>query len=214
MRHRFHLHPHLSDIAFTNRWRHRNPWEKVLFGGGFLVVVLIVPPLPWCDCDRADRVAGGTVGARIPLSSWLTVLSIPVSFAVLTALGIAVQIGGVRRWLRGGHRLEQRSVGAWLCCLRSVAAISCLAFIGWTTPLMELIPAFERLGIPAVLIDLALMIYRFLFVTATTLREMRQAQSWRLGRADLRQPDAGPFHAGGRIVCALHPTGPPPRRRD
>jgi cobalt/nickel transport system permease protein len=35
-------------------------------------------------------------------------------------------------------------------------------------------------------LDLALMIYHFLFVTATTLREMRRAQSWRLGRADYR----------------------------
>ena len=41
-----HLHPHLNDIAFTNHWRHRNPWEKVLFGGGFLVVALLVPPMP------------------------------------------------------------------------------------------------------------------------------------------------------------------------
>jgi cobalt/nickel transport system permease protein len=51
---------------------------------------------------------------------------------------------------------------------------------------MELIPVFQRLGIPVVLIDLALMIYRFLFVTATTLGEMKRAQSWRLGRADYR----------------------------
>ena len=70
--------------------------------------------------------------------------------------------------------------------MRSVAAMSCLAFIGWTTPLMEMIPVFQRLGIPAVLIDLALMIYRFLFVTAITLGEMKRAQSWRLGRADYR----------------------------
>jgi cobalt/nickel transport system permease protein len=51
---------------------------------------------------------------------------------------------------------------------------------------MELIPIFQRLAIPAVLIDLALMIYRFLFVTATTFGEMQRAQSWRLGRADYR----------------------------
>jgi cobalt/nickel transport system permease protein len=51
---------------------------------------------------------------------------------------------------------------------------------------MEMIPVFQRIGIPAVLIDLALMIYRFLFVTATTLGEMKRAQSWRLGRADYR----------------------------
>jgi cobalt/nickel transport system permease protein len=48
---------------------------------------------------------------------------------------------------------------------------------------MELIPVFGKAGIPPVLVDLALTIYRFLFVMATTLNEMRRAQSWRLGKA-------------------------------
>ena len=89
-----HLHPHLNDIAFTNHWRHRNPWEKVLFGGGFLVVALIVPPMPGAILIALIVSAAAIAGARIPLSSWLTVLSVPVSFAILTAVGIMVQIGG------------------------------------------------------------------------------------------------------------------------
>ena len=109
----------------------------------------------------------------------------PVSFAVLTALGILVQITNSSGSFSLGFDWRGLPLAAGLL-LRSVAAISCLAFIGWTTPLMELIPVFQRLGIPTVLIDLALMIYRFLFVTATTLGEMRRAQSWRLGRADYR----------------------------
>jgi cobalt/nickel transport system permease protein len=178
-----HLHPHLSDIAFTNHWRHRNPWEKVLFGGGFLVVALLIPPNPGAIVIMLIVSAAAVAGARIPLSSWLTVLSIPISFAVLTTAGILLQFGG------SGHfvTLDWRSLPiAVALLLRSTAAICCLAFVGWTTPLMELIPVFGRLGIPDVLIDLALMIYHFLFVIATTLREMRRAQSWRLGRADYR----------------------------
>jgi len=122
-------------------------------------------------------------GAKIPVSSWLGVLSIPVSFAIITALGILLQINRSA----GGFSLAFDWNGLPLAAgllLRSTAAISCLAFIGWTTPLMELTPVFQRVGFPVVLIDLALMIYRFLFVTATTLGEMRRAQSWRLGRAD------------------------------
>jgi len=182
-RHRphLHLHHHLSDIAFTNAWRHRNPWEKVLFGGGLLLVTFFVAPFPWCVAIALVVTLAATLGAKIPASSWLGVLSVPVSFAVLTTLGILLRIDSA------GIGLDWNglpSAGALL--LRSVAAMSCLAFIGWTTPLMELLPVFQRLGIPAVLIDLALMIYRFLFVTAITLGEMRRAQSWRLGRADYR----------------------------
>jgi cobalamin biosynthesis protein CbiM/cobalt ECF transporter T component CbiQ len=180
-----HLHPHLSDIAFTNAWRHRNPWEKVLFGGGLLIVTFLVSPFPWCIAIALVVTLAATVGARIPAWSWLGVLSVPVSFAILTTLGILLQIDTAGGGFSLGFDWSGLPFAGGLL-LRSVAAISCLAFIGWTTPLMELIPVFQRMGIPTVLIDLALMIYRFLFVTATTLGEMKRAQSWRLGRADYR----------------------------
>jgi cobalamin biosynthesis protein CbiM/cobalt ECF transporter T component CbiQ len=183
------LHPHLSDIAFTNAWRHRNPWEKVVFGGGLLLVALLVPPLPWCLAIALVVTLAATAGAKIPVSSWLGVLAVPVSFALLTALGILVQInssGGGFSLARFSLSIDWRGLPfAAGLLMRSIAAISCLAFIGWTTPLMELTPLFQRLGVPTVLIDLSLMIYRFLFVTATTLAEMTRAQSWRLGRGDL-----------------------------
>jgi cobalamin biosynthesis protein CbiM/cobalt ECF transporter T component CbiQ len=180
-----HLHPHLSDIAFTNAWRHRNPWEKVLFGGGLLLVTFFVPPFPWCIVIALVVTLAATAGAKIPAWSWLGVLSVPVSFAILTTLGILIQLNSAGGHLSLGLDWRGLPFAAGLL-LRSVAAISCIAFIGWTTPLMEMIPVFQRIGIPAVLIDLALMIYRFLFVTATTLGEMKRAQSWRLGRADYR----------------------------
>lgn len=185
MHRHIHLHPHLSDIAFLNAWRHRNPWEKVLFGGGLLLVTLLVPPFPWCVVIAAVVSLAAIAGAKIPVWSWLGVLSVPVSFAILTTLGILVQIDNSSGGFSLGFDWNGLPFAGGLL-LRSVAAISCLAFVGWTTPLMELIPVFQRLGIPAVLIDLALMIYRFLFVTATTLGEMKRAQSWRLGRADYR----------------------------
>ena len=205
-----HLHPHLSDIAFMNAWRHRNPWEKVLFGGGLLMVALLVPPFPWCVAIAVVVTLAATAGAKIPVGSWLGVLSVPASFALLTAVGILVQINtlGQINGTGGGFSLGFDWNGlpfAGGLLVRSVAAISCLAFVGWTTPLMELIPVFERLWIPTVLIDLALMIYRFLFVTATTLGEMRRAQSWRLGRADYRsRMRALSMLAGGLFVRCIH----------
>jgi cobalt/nickel transport system permease protein len=202
-RHRLHLHPHLSDIAFTNRWRHRNPWEKVLFGGGFLLVVLLVPPMPWSIAVAFIVSLAATVGARIPVRSWLAVLSVPMSFAMLTALGILIQIDGSASGFPVTIDWNGLPMATGLL-LRSTAAISCLAFIGWTTPLMELIPVFGRLGVPTVLIDLALMIYHFLFVTAITLREMLRAQSWRLGRADFRSRlRALSMLAGGLFVRCI-----------
>jgi cobalt/nickel transport system permease protein len=150
-----------------------------------LIVTFFVSPFPWCIAIALVVTLAATVGARIPAWSWLGVLSVPVSFAILTTLGILLQIDTAGGGFSLGFDWSGLPFAGGLL-LRSVAAISCLAFIGWTTPLMELIPVFQRMGIPTVLIDLALMIYRFLFVTATTLGEMKRAQSWRLGRADYR----------------------------
>ena len=127
-------------------------------------------------------------------------MDFPVSFAVITALGVLIEIGpGIT------VSIDWKSVPMAVgLLLRSIAAISCLAFIGWTTPLMELMPVFGRIGIPNVLIDLALMIYHFLFVTATTVKEMRRAQSWRLGRADYRsRMRALSMLAGGLFVRSI-----------
>ena len=111
-----HLHPHLSDIAFTNAWRHRNPWEKVLFGGGLLLVTFFVPPFPWCIAIALLVTLAATAGARIPVSSWLGVLSVPVSFAILTALGILVQIESFQYWSFGGIRLGRPAASRADCC--------------------------------------------------------------------------------------------------
>jgi cobalamin biosynthesis protein CbiM/cobalt ECF transporter T component CbiQ len=199
-RHGVHLHPHLSDIAFTNRWRHRNPWEKVLFGGGFLVVTLLVPP-QWCLFIALIVSVAAVAGAQIPLRSWIAVLAIPLSFATLTAAGILLQFDS-----HFSVSVDWTGAPTALGLLvRSFAAISCLAFIGWTTPLMELIPAGGRAGIPTVLVDLALMIYRFLFVMTTTLTEMRRAQSWRLGQADFKsRMRAASMLAGSLFVRCIH----------
>ena len=122
-----HLHPHLSDIAFTNAWRHRNPWEKVLFGGGLLLVALLVPPFPWCIVIAVAVSLAAILGAKIPTLSWIGVLSVPLSFAILTALGILVQIDNAGGGFSLGMDWASLPVAGGLL-LRSFAAISCLGF--------------------------------------------------------------------------------------
>lgn len=181
-----HLHPHLSNIAFNNRWRSRHPLEKATFGAGFLMIALVVPPLPWSLVILSITSVAAIVGARISASSWAYILFVPFSFALLTAIGFLI------RFDPSGPGFSIKIVpGALLVVsglfLRSVAAISCLAFIGWTTPLMELMPAIERIGFPTAVTDLALLVYRFAFITSDTLQELRRAQSWRMVRRDYRR---------------------------
>ena len=180
-----HLHPHLNSIPFSNAWRKRHPLEKVAFGAGFLVLAMILRPLPWALVILAVTSVAAVAGARIPLRTWLTVLAVPSSFALLTALGLFVEFHLSASGVSVGVVPGGLKTASGLF-IRSLAAISCLTFIGWTTPLTELLPSMERCGTPSVFIDLSLLIYRFAFGSVAAIGEMRRAQLCRMGRAGYR----------------------------
>jgi cobalt/nickel transport system permease protein len=64
---------------------------------------------------------------------------------------------------------------------RSFAALTCLLFLALTTPATDLIVGLRRLGLPAEIAEIALLMYRFLFLLGDTAMAMDSAQAARLG---------------------------------
>ena len=71
--------------------------------------------------------------------------------------------------------------------LRSIAAISCLLFLALTTPMASLLILLRRMRVPAGVVDLMSLTYRFLFLFMETLQVMTRAQASRLGYGTLRR---------------------------
>ena len=76
-----------------------------------------------------------------------------------------------------------------------------LFFIALTTPMTDLFNGMKRIGIPIELIDLMMIIYRYIFIVSAQANEIWQAQVMRLGysRSDGGHPIL--FHA---LRDALH----------
>jgi cobalt/nickel transport system permease protein len=64
---------------------------------------------------------------------------------------------------------------------RALGAASAMNFLALTTPLVDLVELFRRWRVPAVLIDIMTVIYRFIFVLLESLDRMFMAQESRLG---------------------------------
>jgi cobalt/nickel transport system permease protein len=62
-----------------------------------------------------------------------------------------------------------------------------LYFIALTTPMTEVFDIFRRLGVPAVLIDLAMLIYRFIFILIEEAGQIYRSQVMRLGYGRFRE---------------------------
>ncbi len=59
--------------------------------------------------------------------------------------------------------------------------MSCLVGLSLTTPASELIPWLRRVGVPQAVLEIALLMYRLLFILAARAMAGRQAQEARLG---------------------------------
>jgi cobalt/nickel transport system permease protein len=70
--------------------------------------------------------------------------------------------------------------------LRTLSSVSCLFFILLTIPFAELLQVLRRLGLPAVLTELLLLVYRFIFVVLNTASQLWIAQKSRGGHSGFR----------------------------
>ena len=189
--------------AWTNRWRGWHPAEKLLPAGSLLILTLMLPPLTTAPLVLAGMALATVRGAGVPLKALLSVLAAPAAFLLAGIPFLAVSVDfaeGVNLHLSAdGLRL------ALTTTVRALAAMSCLAFLILTTPLTDWIAPLRRIGVPAGVIELILLIYRLIFVFFERALTGHQAQTARLGysRVDRSVRSLGLLAEKGSVKLAL-----------
>lgn len=182
----------LDAIASENALRHIDPRVKLVLGiGAILIAVSSSGPL--APVAIAAGLAFATLFlARIPLKVYTTLLVIPVTFALSGALVILFVTGtgpSLFTVAIGGFVLHATSGGAALAVLtitRTFGGMCALFFIALTTPAVDLFSVLRDLRLPTEFIDLAMLIYRFIFILIGEAIAIRNAQVMRHGYAGLR----------------------------
>jgi cobalt/nickel transport system permease protein len=165
--------------AWTNRWRDWHPAEKLLPAGSLLILTLMLPPLTTAPLVLAGMMVATVRGAGVPLKTLLSVLAAPAAFLLAGIPFLAVSVDFAE-----GLHLHLSAEGLRLALtttLRALAAMSCLAFLILTTPLTDWMAALRRVGVPAGVVELILLIYRLIFVFFERALTGHQAQTARLG---------------------------------
>lgn len=184
---------HIDAIAQRSRLSSVNASLKVIGSVTLLVI-----------CVAADSVSVGltltvlmallTVGlGRLPLHSYLSLLALPAAFLLLSSLALLFSFSpspiGV---------LNLRFLGGWLCVTaaaqahtlmivcKALGAVSCLYLLSLSTPLTELIAVLRRAHVPAVVVELMYLIYRYIFILLEMHRTMKDAAESRLGYTDFK----------------------------
>ncbi len=162
--------------AHLNRWRHRSLTEKATLALGMLLLAIALPPGPGAPMVAVVMTSAALGGARVPPKVWLACVAAPLGFLLVGAFSLAVQVNASGFKLAPGGLTAAARLAA-----RSFAALTCLLFLALTTPATDLIAGLRRLGLPAEIAEIALLMYRFLFLLGDTAMAMDSAQAARLG---------------------------------
>ena len=193
----------IDRIAHSNRWRSRSLVEKSALAFGLLAVSLAFPPWPTAAGVLAVAFAAA-LAAGVSPGAWVRVMAPPLGFVLTGAATLLVSVGA------DGIALAPDGLSAAAALtLRASAATAALLLLALTTPATDLVAALARLKVPAEIVELALLVYRFLFVLADTLAAMQAAQEARLGHVGWRRR----IRSSGLIAAALLPRAMDRARR-
>ncbi len=181
----------IDRFAYSNALRHVDPLYKA--GLALLIILLcLVLNEPQVGLAAALWMLVMAVAlARIPARTFGGILLAEGAFLLLATLAVIVSFGLHPPLQAGGWALHLGPL--WIATtpaalyqganliLRALGAAAAMNFLALTTPMVDVIELLHRLHLPAIIIDLMTLMYRFIFVLLESLERMNRAQNSRLG---------------------------------
>lgn len=189
-----HRHGHSHDsfsidqLAFQSGLSHVNPGFKVAFSILALIFLLAADHLLISLLVFASMCYLTMVKSGVSAHTYLSLLTIPLVFAVVTVLTIAL---GFSFSPSGEYCLHlyffyvyTTRVSLWkaFCLLCKIfSAVSCMYFMSLSTPVNEIVCVLQQCHLPSLITELMNMIYRFIFILLEVQQKMSISARSRLG---------------------------------
>ena len=189
----------IDSAAHGNRLARVSALEKMVFSGGMLLLALLLPPVPGDVLVIVVAVIATLAVARVPVSTYAKVMAVPVVFMIIGVLPLLVSLSLGGSWLVQLTVAERGAGLALGVALRALAGLTSLLFLALSTPLPQILLALRRLGMPAVVVEVAALVYRSIWTFVETVAATRRAQAARLGYRSLRSS----YHSLGMLTASF-----------
>lgn len=183
----------IDKLCYNSKLRYENAGEKFAFS----VITLCI-----CVMSRSAEVAAIVLAVTgiltvckggVPVLRYFKFLTLPLAFLFLSTAAVMFNIK------KTPMDFLAIPVGDWYITasyysffyalqliLTALAAVSCLYFLAFSTPMPDILEVLRKLHCPGLLIELMLLIYRFIFVLMETASAISVSQKCRLGNKDYR----------------------------
>ena len=182
----------LDDYALISPLRHRNNKLKLgIAAFGLLAGISSASPATPLFVAFCMGIATVFFG-KVPLRFYVQLMLAPMGFALIGAVVILFFFGSGSELFAFdilGYRLVASSQGADMALhviSRTVGGMSCMFFLALSTPVVELFSVLKSTRIPDVVIELSMLMYRYIFVFLEVAMSIKYAQTVRLGYRDFK----------------------------
>ena len=183
----------IDKLAYSSPLRGKSPFLKSSFAVGSLLICVGAQSLPIAGIIALVMATMTLHYGKLSLGHYAKLLAVPLGFLLMGTLAILFQLTKEPLDLFNialGSRFLAVSLYSLTYTLRliavAMASVMCLYFLTLTTPFLDLLYVLRRLRCPALLVELMLMTYRYIFVILDMAAAISLAQRCRLGNINRR----------------------------
>ena len=145
--------------------------------------------------------------AKIELKDYIHFIKIPITFLIISIIMILINFSNDKDILLYSIEIGSLYVGvsvesinsATHLFFRALSCLTCIYFIMLTTPFNQLIFVFKKLHLPDIVLEIAMLMYRFIFIFMEEVADIRKSQELRFGYINLKNG----YNSFGLLVSML-----------
>ena len=197
----------IDDYAYRNRLSKVNPNIKFVIGM-LLLILSLINPYNYISLLIILTMSFIIVGvAKIELKDYIHFIKIPITFLIISIIMILINFSIDKDILLYSIEIGSLYVGvsvesinsATHLFFRALSCLTCIYFIMLTTPFNQLIFVFKKLHLPDIVLEIAMLMYRFIFIFMEEVADIRKSQELRFGYINLKNG----YNSFGLLVSML-----------
>lgn len=178
----------IDKYAYENRLVNWSPKLKALLWLAGIIVAF--QPIQWLKLGVLFFVGGTTIYvARISFARYISWFYAIIPFVLLSILGIVLTATQQQSSLIWPIKIGSYYVGiakvmlpmAGRVALQCMTAIVCTYWFALTTPFIQILQVLIAVHLPRVMIEVTMLMYRFIFIFIDAFEQIHRAQKLRFG---------------------------------
>lgn len=184
----------IDDYAYKNKLSKLNPNMK--FGIGMLLLILsLINPYNYISLLIISIISFIiVVVAKIEFKDYIHFIKIPLVFLIVSIIMILLNFSNNKESLLYSIKIGSLYIGvsnesinsAIRLFFRALSCLTCIYFIMLTTPFNQLIFIFKKLHLPDIVLEISMLMYRFIFIFMEEVADIKKSQELRFGYVNLK----------------------------